>query len=106
MLRLLVSKEIQINSQPSNHPTIQQIERDPNEMSDEELDAEIARLEALGESSGSVVDSSQLAQNNPYNPANNKPIKVTKIGRNDPCPCGSGLKYKKCGLINSSSHKG
>lgn len=19
-----------------------------------------------------------------------------KIGRNDPCPCGSGLKYKKC----------
>jgi len=20
----------------------------------------------------------------------------TKIGRNDPCPCGSGLKYKKC----------
>jgi len=92
--------------QPSDHPTIQPIEKDPNEMSDEELDAEIARLEALGESSGSVVDSSQLAQNNPYNPANNKPIKVTKIGRNDPCPCGSGLKYKKCGLINSSSHKG
>jgi methionyl aminopeptidase len=22
----------------------------------------------------------------------------TKIGRNDPCPCGSGLKYKKCCL--------
>ena len=22
--------------------------------------------------------------------------RVTKIGRNDPCPCGSGLKYKKC----------
>ncbi len=21
---------------------------------------------------------------------------TTKIGRNDPCPCGSGLKYKKC----------
>ena len=20
----------------------------------------------------------------------------TKVGRNDPCPCGSGLKYKKC----------
>jgi hypothetical protein len=19
-----------------------------------------------------------------------------KIGRNDPCPCGSGIKYKKC----------
>ena len=20
----------------------------------------------------------------------------TKVGRNDPCPCGSGKKYKKC----------
>lgn len=24
------------------------------------------------------------------------PIKAVKIGRNDPCPCGSGKKYKKC----------
>lgn len=24
------------------------------------------------------------------------PIRVTKIGRNQPCPCGSGKKYKKC----------
>ncbi|HEY8370476.1 MAG TPA: SEC-C metal-binding domain-containing protein [Thermodesulfobacteriota bacterium] len=21
---------------------------------------------------------------------------VKKVGRNDPCPCGSGKKYKKC----------
>jgi uncharacterized protein YecA (UPF0149 family) len=21
---------------------------------------------------------------------------IPKIGRNDPCPCGSGKKYKKC----------
>lgn len=25
-----------------------------------------------------------------------KPLSVTKIGRNDPCICGSGVKYKKC----------
>ena len=25
-------------------------------------------------------------------------VKDYKIGRNDPCPCGSGLKYKKCCL--------
>ena len=27
-----------------------------------------------------------------------KPIKrnVPKVGRNDPCPCGSGKKFKKC----------
>jgi preprotein translocase subunit SecA len=26
----------------------------------------------------------------------NQPIKTEKVGRNDPCPCGSGKKYKKC----------
>lgn len=25
-----------------------------------------------------------------------KPIVSTKVGRNEPCPCGSGSKYKKC----------
>ena len=28
-----------------------------------------------------------------------------KIGRNDPCFCGSGKKYKKCGEINSEEHQ-
>jgi len=28
-----------------------------------------------------------------------------KVGRNDPCPCGSGKKYKKCGLVNAPHHK-
>ena len=23
-------------------------------------------------------------------------MKRMKVGRNDPCPCGSGLKFKKC----------
>jgi preprotein translocase subunit SecA len=23
-------------------------------------------------------------------------VKGQKVGRNDPCPCGSGKKYKKC----------
>jgi preprotein translocase subunit SecA len=26
-----------------------------------------------------------------------KPVKIApKVGRNDPCPCGSGKKYKQC----------
>jgi SEC-C motif-containing protein len=28
--------------------------------------------------------------------ANHPPRHVVKTGRNDPCPCGSGKKYKKC----------
>ncbi|MEX2209412.1 MAG: SEC-C metal-binding domain-containing protein, partial [Patescibacteria group bacterium] len=39
------------------------------------------------------------------NPATNA-AGAPKVGRNDPCPCGSGLKYKKCGLINASEHQG
>ncbi len=26
------------------------------------------------------------------------PIQSHKVGRNEPCPCGSGKKYKKCCL--------
>lgn len=33
-------------------------------------------------------------------------VRKAKVGRNSPCPCGSGLKYKDCGLINSSKHLG
>ncbi|SMB96135.1 SEC-C motif-containing protein [Thermanaeromonas toyohensis ToBE] len=25
-----------------------------------------------------------------------EPVRAKKVGRNEPCPCGSGLKYKKC----------
>jgi len=26
-------------------------------------------------------------------------------GRNDECPCGSGKKYKKCGILNTEEHQ-
>lgn len=42
-------------------------------------------------------DISQTAPCKPM-PVPNEP----KIGRNDPCPCGSGLKYKKCCLSKSA----
>jgi preprotein translocase subunit SecA len=29
-------------------------------------------------------------------PATTKKREVAKVGRNDPCPCGSGKKFKKC----------
>jgi hypothetical protein len=28
-----------------------------------------------------------------------------KIGRNDPCPCGSGKKYKKCCLLQDEEKR-
>ena len=27
------------------------------------------------------------------------------MGRNDPCPCGSGKKWKKCGMLNTAEHQ-
>jgi SWIM/SEC-C metal-binding protein len=27
---------------------------------------------------------------------------MPKVGRNEPCPCGSGLKYKRCCLTNAA----
>ncbi len=31
-------------------------------------------------------------------------VETPKVGRNDPCPCGSGKKYKNCGLLNTDEH--
>ena len=33
----------------------------------------------------------------------NQPRRGGKVGRNDPCPCGSGLKYKKCCMAKGVS---
>lgn len=42
------------------------------------------------------LDSEALLQSRPLNVTS--PLRTTspKIGRNDPCPCGSGRKFKKC----------
>ena len=46
------------------------------------------------------------SHNHPHRHVTVSQPRANKIGRNDPCPCGSGLKYKRCGMINSSQHKG
>ena len=39
----------------------------------------------------------EMFTNSPDQPAKKKPVvNKNKVGRNDPCPCGSGKKYKKC----------
>ncbi len=40
------------------------------------------------------VDALKTNGTDKFNPATVK--KAKKVGPNDPCPCGSGLKYKKC----------
>lgn len=41
-------------------------------------------------------DFAGLGEDDPESEMDDDIIKKEKIGRNDPCPCGSGKKYKKC----------
>ncbi|HVY74911.1 MAG TPA: preprotein translocase subunit SecA [Puia sp.] len=48
-------------------------------------------------SSAGVITDEGRDYYEPSEPAKQEPIKVgPKVGRNDPCPCGSGKKYKQC----------
>ncbi len=53
-----------------------------------------ARVEAFGEAIWAVYDLRQLWQS--MGPRVETLRKAPEPGRNDPCPCGSGKKYKKC----------
>ena len=44
-------------------------------------------------------------ENNIGDKVEDKTITKDKIGRNDPCYCGSGKKYKKCGMVNACIKK-
>ncbi|MBI2414438.1 preprotein translocase subunit SecA [candidate division WWE3 bacterium] len=63
--------------------------------------------------SGVSTEAGEIKQTN-FNNAKNggrnisvEPVISNKnaVGRNDMCPCGSGKKYKNCGLINAPDHK-
>ncbi|WP_404300757.1 UPF0149 family protein [Alicycliphilus denitrificans] len=52
------------------------------------------RLEVFGEAIWAVYDLRQLWRS--LGPRVEAVVKGAQPGRNDPCPCGSGKKYKKC----------
>jgi hypothetical protein len=37
-----------------------------------------------------------VAQTHSTRVAPRPPVEIPKVGRNEPCPCGSGAKYKRC----------
>ena len=73
-------------------------QQDPNQVKE----AQAPSKQDLRNVSTSKADASTGGTNtglpqNPQQPARIQPIRVEqKIGRNDPCPCGSGKKYKTC----------
>jgi preprotein translocase subunit SecA len=67
------------------------------------------KLQGASEDIEQFQNSQQLTNNSQQENASTEPqkpiINQDTVNRNDPCPCGSGLKYKKCGMINSPQHK-
>lgn len=72
----------------------------------EEHKGEQVRLVATHERARQFAAAKQ-AQPKPAsaNPPAQAAASASKIGRNDPCPCGSGKKYKKCGYLNTEEHQ-
>ena len=67
----------------------------------EELNKEIAEEEQETQGSETVIKREQMATPTSTSGGSDQPSNTTvrkkkKVGRNDPCPCGSGKKYKKC----------
>jgi preprotein translocase subunit SecA len=55
------------------------------------------RKEELREESGPELIDAENQYNDPSQAVKTEPVRVgPKVGRNDPCPCGSGKKYKAC----------
>ena len=70
-----------------------QVRRDETETAAQHLAEAKKKPRQIIESGGGSAPSAA-----PSAPAETHPVRRTepKVGRNDPCPCGSGKKYKKC----------
>ena len=60
---------------------------------------QVAMAPRRPESSGSETS---MPARSPSRVAEPRTASGQKVGRNDPCPCGSGKKYKKCCLLKSA----
>jgi preprotein translocase subunit SecA len=79
--------EITFKFQPMVEPPVMARQRTPIEMATQHQEAT-----GMG-----FAQSSGAGENTPPQAGKRQPVKVEhKVGRNDPCPCGSGKKYKHC----------
>jgi tetratricopeptide (TPR) repeat protein len=62
---------------------------------EEVMEEELAQLGIQGRGSGSAAEQRRPGSAG-AGTALQAPRRTRKVGRNDPCPCGSGKKYKKC----------
>lgn len=93
--------EIQIEAADENETAVESAEENEVPAEPETDDREISE-EDIKKAAGKFIEREQVAKPTSTNMDStsgsiNKTVRgVKKIGRNDPCPCGSGKKYKKC----------
>ena len=89
-IRLFFRAELAVRPQPAQRPERMQTQH-------REMDA-WSRTPAPGAEGGQPAASHMGPPAGPERPGQQRPVQreVPKVGRNDPCPCGSGKKYKKC----------
>jgi preprotein translocase subunit SecA len=94
---------VQIQREEEQVPQLQQKERQMEEhgvadKSDDEVAEDASRRQAAQRRAGRGGRPAQAARAADGEAAKPEPVRRDrpKIGRNDPCPCGSGKKYKKC----------
>ncbi len=73
---------------------VQQLAVQPAQLVYSGPEGQPAQFGALDQGSGQVAQGS--GESAKKEQPKQKPIHAEHIGRNDPCPCGSGKKYKKC----------
>ena len=66
----------------------------PDPMGD--ADVEVPRQAMLRELGIEDIAGAPMPKAQPRRAESDPVAPRTKVGRNDPCPCGSGKKYKKC----------
>ena len=69
------------------------VESEPIELADDTEDRLDEAAEAIPRS---ILLLRKVAEIRASRSQHAQPIRHSKIGRNDPCPCGSGLKFKRC----------
>ncbi|HXK36694.1 MAG TPA: SEC-C metal-binding domain-containing protein, partial [Candidatus Paceibacterota bacterium] len=63
-------------------------------------------IEGRGEGAPDTKEDEAIHRHDENDPAKSTgTVHADHVGRNDPCPCGSGKKFKKCGLLDTEEHK-
>ena len=96
--------ETQYTPQYAANPELAQTIFDAAQPVSEEYEDKIKNLNAARIAAGTVSTMEDAATQAYYLRKNKHTIvrDYKKIGRNDPCPCGSGKKYKNCCLSSGN----